>query len=270
MKPLLVTLAIPGAFLVAGCSGTDVPTFETEVSQETLSNFSDGSAVVRVISAESSVLAPAAIGTSYTVSTARVPSAIIPSDSPFDIESTDLSPLVSTAYGEVHSGSVVINGNSYDVRMFTDSTSSVELISAYDAALDNKYTIVTGSKVSDIPTGDLDYTYTGQNLVAATNNTDFTAGGGSFSMTVNFEDKIGSIDATSSTANTSLTGEFEIDTDTGFFSGDNLRLDAPNIPSDHRAVIFGSFHDEAALGVSGLYYDSRNDPRVNGAIIGSR
>jgi hypothetical protein len=270
MKPLLVTLAIPGAFLVSGCLGTDAPTFETEIGQETLSNFTDGSAVVRVIAAEASVVAPAAIGTSYTVSTARVPSAIIPSSSPFDIETTDLSPLVSTAHGEVHSGSVVINGNSYDVRMFTDSTSSVELISAYDATLDDKYTIVTGSKVSDIPTGDLDYNYTGQNLVAATNNTDFIAGGGSFSMTVNFEDKTGTIDATSSTANTSLAGGFEVDTDTGFFSGDNLILNAPNLPSDTTAVILGSFHDEAALGVSGLYYDAGDSPLVNGAIIGSR
>jgi len=155
--------------------------------------------------------------------------------------------------------------------MFTDNNSSTELTSAYDASADEKYTIVTGSKVTNLPTGDLDYTYQGQNLVAATNNTDFNADGGSFSLTVNFDDRSGTISAsTNNQAVTSLSGPFTVNTETGYFSGDSLSLTAPNISGTSTAVITGSFHGDGATGVSGLYYDAGDNPLVNGAIIGSR
>jgi hypothetical protein len=255
------------ALLLAGCMGEGVV---SPVGQETLATFNDGSAVVRVIAEDAAAAAAAAAtSTSYTVSTARVPTTVIPAESPFEIEITDLSFLDSTPTGEVYSGTLTLNGNSYDVRMFTDDLSSTELISAFDALAGEKYTIVTGDQVSNIPTENI-YTYGGQNLVAATNNDDFTAGGGSFEMTVNFSTGAGQLTATSNTAATNLTGQFIVDTSTGYFSGDDLALTAPNLQSPTTAVITGSFHGDGAVGVSGLYYDAGDDPLVNGAIIGSR
>jgi hypothetical protein len=257
------------ALLLAGCMGEGVV---SPVGQETLATFNDGSAVVRVIAedaAAAAAAAAAATSTSYTVSTARVPTTVIPAESPFEIEITDLSFLDSTPTGEVYSGTLTLNGNSYDVRMFTDDLSSTELISAFDALAGEKYTIVTGDQVSNIPTENI-YTYGGQNLVAATNNDDFTAGGGSFEMTVNFSTGAGQLTATSNTAATNLTGQFIVDTSTGYFSGDDLALTAPNLKGPTTAVITGSFHGDGAVGVSGLYYDAGDNPLVNGAIIGSR
>lgn len=258
MKVLYATTVL----LLAGCMGGGVV---SPVGQVTLDRFNDGSAVVRVVA--NGGAAAAASTNTYTVSTARVPTTDIPNESPFDIEVTDLSLFTSTAYGEVYSGSVELNGTSYDVRMFTDNGSSTELISALDASSGQKYTIVTGNQVSNVPTGDVDYSYEGQNLVAATNNEDFEADGGAFSMTVNFSTGLGELTATS--AETSLTGQFIVDTTTGYFSGDDLDLNAPNLQGTATAVITGSFHGDGATGVSGLYYDAGDSPVVNGAIIGS-
>ena len=266
LENLMKFLYATPALLLAGCMGEGVV---SPVGQETLATFNDGSAIVRVI-ADGEDAAAAAISTSYTVSTARVPTSVIPAESPFDIEITDLSFLDSTPTGEVYSGTLTLNGNSYDVRMFTDDLSSTELISAFDASAGEKYTIVTGDQVSNIPTENSIYTYGGQNLVAATNNDDFTAGGGSFEMTVNFSTGAGQLTATSNTAATNLTGQFIVDTSTGYFSGDDLALTAPNLQGPTTAVITGSFHGDGAVGVSGLYYDAGDNPLVNGAIIGSR
>ncbi len=254
------------ALLLAGCMGDGIV---SPVGQETLATFNDGSAVVRVI-ADGEAAAAAVSSNSYTVSTARVPTTVIPAESPFEIEITDLSPLITTQFGEVYGGTLMLNGNSYDVKIFTDNLSSTELITAYDASAGEKYTIVTGDQVSNLPTGNTTYTYEGQNLVAATNNTDFDAGGGSFSMFVNFNTGTGEITATSDSAATSLTGQFTVDTATGYFSGDALALSAPNVTGSTTAVITGSFHGDDAVGVSGLYYDAGDNPLVNGAIIGSR
>lgn len=253
------------AFLLAGCMGGGVV---SPVGQETLATFNDGSAVVRVIT-DGEDAAAAATSTSYTVSTARVPSTVIPAESPFDIEITDLSPFITTPFGEVYSDTLTLNGNSYDVRMFTDNRSSTELISAYDASAGEKHTIVRGDQVSNVPTENGIYSYSGQNLVAATNNTDFDAGGGSFEMNVNFSTGAGELTATSNGAGTNLTGQFIVDTSTGYFSGDDLALTAPNLTGSTTAVITGSFHGNGAVGVSGLYYDAGDSPLVNGAIIGS-
>ena len=239
------------------------------VGQETLATFNDGSAVVRVI-AEDAAAAAAATSTSYTVSTARVPTTVIPAESPFEIEITELSPLITTPFGEVYDGTLMLNGNSYDVKMFTDHLSSTELITAYDASAGEKYTIVTGDQVSNLPTENSTYTYEGQNLVAATNNEDFPAGGGTFIMMVDFNTGTGTVSASSTTAGTTLSGQFNVDTSTGYFSGDDLALTAPNLTGSTTAVITGSFHGDGAAGVSGLYYDAGDNPLVNGAIIGSR
>jgi hypothetical protein len=125
------------ALLLAGCMGEGVV---SPVGQETLATFNDGSAVVRVI-AEDAAAAAAATSTSYTVSTARVPTTVIPAESPFEIEITDLSPLITTQFGEVYGGTLMLNGNSYDVRMFTDNLSSTELITAF-------YLYLRGAKFS--------------------------------------------------------------------------------------------------------------------------
>lgn len=253
------------AFFLAGCMGGGTV---SPVGQETLATFSDGSAVVRVITNDGAAAA-AVSNRSYTVSTARVPTTVIPAESPFDIEITDLSPLVTTPHGEAYSGTVTLNGNSYDVRMFTDNNSSTELISAYDATAGEKYTIVTGDQASNIPTENLIYSYDGQNLVSATNNIDFSAEGGSFLMSVNFSTGTGQLTAESSSGEITLAGQFIVDATSGYFSGDNLVLNAGTVLVNSPAVITGSFHGDGAVGVSGLYYDSGDSPVLNGAIIGS-
>jgi hypothetical protein len=132
---------------------------------------------------------------------------------------------------------------------------------------DTKWTVVTGASVSAMPTGG-SFVYTGQNLVSNTDNTN--AGGGSFTMNVNFGTLSGDISAVSVSAGTSLTGEFTFDSDTGYLFGEGLILTAP-VYGDRSvaAVLEGGFHGNGASGVSALYYEDSDTPLVSGAVIGS-
>ena len=250
---------------LTGCGGSGGTTNVTDGPQQTsLATFTDGFSVVRRVDTGGSLASAATVN---TVSTARVPTTEIPEDDPFKIEVSDLTLLTTTANGKVYNGNVTLNGDVYSVRMFTEDNSSTQLISALNTADSKKWTIVSGDAPSNLPSGTA--TYTGQNLISNTDNTN--PGGGSFTMSVNFSNNSGSLTATSTTANSSLSGSFNIDPATGYFSGNNLTLNAPALSGGtSNAIIYGSFHGNGATGVSGLYYDDATAPLVNGAIIGTK
>ena len=250
---------------LTGCGGSGGTTNVTDGPQQTsLATFTDGFSVVRRVDTGGSLASAATVN---TVSTARVPTTEIPEDDPFKIEVSDLTLLTTTANGKVYNGNVTLNGDVYSVRMFTEDNSSTQLISALNTADSKKWTIVSGDAPSNLPSGTA--TYTGQNLTSNTDNTN--PGGGSFTMSVNFSNNSGSLTATSTTANSSLSGSFNIDPATGYFSGNNLTLNAPALSGGtSNAIIYGSFHGNGATGVSGLYYDDATAPLVNGAIIGTK
>lgn len=250
---------------LTGCGGSGGTTNITDGPQQTsLATFTDGFSVVRRVDTGGSLASAATVN---TVSTARVPTTDIPEDDPFKIEVSDLTLLTTTANGKVYNGNVTLNGDVYSVRMFTEDNSSTQLISALNTADSKKWTIVSGDAPSNLPSGIA--TYTGQNLISNTDNTN--AGGGSFTMSVDFSNNSGSLTATSTTASSSLSGNFNINPSTGYFSGNNLTLNAPALAGGtSNAIIYGSFHGNGATGVSGLYYDDAAAPLVNGAIIGTK
>ena len=232
--------------------------------QTSLATFTDGFSVVRRVDTGSSLASAATVN---TVSTARVPTTEIPDDDPFKIAVSDLTLLTTTANGKIYTGNVTLNGDVYSVRMFTEDNSSTQLLSALNTADSKKWTIVSGDAPSNLPSGMA--TYAGQNLISNTDNTN--PGGGSFTMSVDFANNSGSLSAISTAASSSLSGSFNIDPSTGYFSGNNLTLTAPALSGGtSNAIIYGSFHGNGATGVSGLYYDDAAAPLVNGAIIGTK
>ena len=250
--------------VLSACGGT-TSSIANGPQQVSLASFADGFSVVRRVDTNSNLASAATVN---SVSTARVPTTAIPNEDPFEIQVSQLELLTTTASGKVYkSDSLVLNGDTYEVRMFLEDNSSTQLISALNTSDNKKWTIVSGDAPSNLPTGPV--TYSGQNLISNTDNSN--PGGGTFTMSVDFANNEGSLNATSTAANSSLTGNFTVDPSTGYFSGDNLTLNAPALSGGtSNAIIYGSFHGSGASGVSGLYYDDSNSPLVNGAIIGTK
>lgn len=263
MKRLVIIM--PLTVLSACGGGGSSSSVSTGPQQVSLASFTDGFSVVRRVDNNSNLASAATVS---SVSTARVPTTVIPDEDPFDIQVSQLDFLLTTASGEVYaSDTLVLNGDTYEVKMFLEDDSSTQLISALNTSDNKKWTIVSGDAPSNLPTGTA--TYSGQNLVSNTDNTN--PGGGTFTMSVDFDNDTGSLNATSSTASSTLTGNFTVDSSTGYFSGDDLTLNAPALSGGtSNAIIYGSFHGSGASGVSGLYYDDANSPLVNGAIIGTK
>lgn len=262
---MFITYSAIAIIFLAGCGGSGVTTNVTDGPQQTsLATFTDGFSVVRRVDTGSSLASAATVN---TVSTARVPTTEIPDDDPFKIAVSDLTLLTTTANGKIYTGNVTLNGDVYSVRMFTEDNSSTQLISALNTADSEKWTIVSGDAPSNLPS--VIATYAGQNLISNTDNTN--PGGGSFTMSVDFANNSGSLSAISTAASSSLSGSFNIDPSTDYFSGNNLTLTAMALSGGtSNAIIYGSFHGNGATGVSGLYYDDAAAPLVNGAIIGTK
>ncbi len=263
MKRLVIIM--PLTVLSACGGGGSLSSVSTGPQQVSLASFTDGFSVVRRVDNNSNLASAATVS---SVSTARVPTTVIPDEDPFDIQVSQLDFLLTTASGEVYaSDTLVLNGDTYEVKMFLEDDSSTQLISALNTSDNKKWTIVSGDAPSNLPIGIA--TYSGQNLIATTDNS--VSGGGTFTMSVDFDDDSGSLIATSTTASSTLTGNFTVDSSTGYFSGDNLTLNAPALSGGtSNAIIYGSFHGNGASGVSGLYYDDASAPLMNGAIIGTK
>ena len=261
--------------LLAGCMGSNDEGGLVEQNNEVtrLDDFSDGYVILRVLTDPSAVtravdgeaVSQRSAGT--MVSTVRAPTADLSNQNPLSISSEDLTLYLTKPNGSIYTGILTLGDDEFDVRMFTEDGSDTYLVSALNMSDDTKWTVVTGASVSAMPTGG-SFVYTGQNLVSNTDNTN--AGGGSFTINVNFGTLSGDISAVSVSAGTSLTGEFTFDSDTGYLFGEGLILTAPIYEGESvAAVLEGSFHGNGASGVSALYYEDSDTPLVSGAVIGS-
>ena len=140
--------------------------------------------------------------------------------------------------------------------------------------------VVSGNMVDRVPLGE--FTYAGTTLEGTLgdtyleDNVPFThIYNGTFRMNVNFTNQRGSIETltvTNDGYNSILSGEFSIDLTDATFSGSqlNYNIDHPYF-SDYNglATIYGSFHNQDAKGVSGIYHGNSNRKHAGG-FIGAR
>ena len=171
-------------------------------------------------------------------------------------------------------GHVSFGGPNIDADWYIDLDSSANAL-----MISNNIAITNGDPVSSIPVGR--YTYNGTNLMTSTVSPSIDEG--SFSMSINFSNETGTISGTTNDrdirTSSRISGNFNVDTSNGTFSGNNLTFTRyftylTNIsPSINDASIHGSFHDSGAKGVSGIYYNTYSTnlpPTWYGAIIGAR
>jgi len=135
---------------------------------------------------------------------------------------------------------------------------------------ENSLTVIaSGTEVSEMPaTGEFDYK--GSNFAIgglSEDNDDIYDAYGTFDATVNFATGKGSIDLGFENIPVYIDGDFNVDTATGIFVGDDLAINTLGGSVD-TATIHGNFHGEGASGMTGIYTNNIADPNFIGAIAG--
>ena len=145
--------------------------------------------------------------------------------------------------------------------------------------------VVSGSAVNQIPVGE--FTYVGTAIEGTLGGTYLNEEnepvtqfywGGIFEMNVDFSAGRGSIEMTNGNPSNSnenwsnLSGNFNINMADATLHGNNLTYVRENFilgDYDGEATVYGSFHGEEAVGVSGIFYGN-SDRKFAGGLIGAR
>jgi len=136
-------------------------------------------------------------------------------------------------------------------------------------AEDSFMVIASGTEVSEMPArGEFDYK--GSNFAIeglSEDNDDIYETYGTFDATVNFATGKGSIDLGFENIPVNIDGDFNVDTATGIFVGDDLEINSIG-GTFGTATIHGNFHGVGATGMTGIYTDNAAEPDLIGAIAG--
>ena len=181
-----------------------------------------------------------------------------------------------TLFANVKRGEILWQRKNHDVTEYEDKASRVRAVFAFNEEGDLDL-LTIGPEVNDLPTGEM--TYNGTNLLAVRDDSK-NVHVGEFSLSVNFGNGTGEITHARSMLNgttdqfSDLTGNFAVNAETGNFSGNELDLIIHPLDALNREVleasIYGSFHGNDAVGISGLYHNNAGSPEYVGAIVGAR
>ena len=138
--------------------------------------------------------------------------------------------------------------------------------------------LIIGSSVNGLPEGVV--TYNGTNLLAVGDGSE-NFYHGEFLIEVDFGNGVGEImyartemsELNSRISN--LSGNFTVDSKTGNFTGEELdlviySLNRTSNRKEFKATIYGAFHGNDAVGMSGLYHNKSDSPLYVGAIVGAQ
>ena len=172
----------------------------------------------------------------------------------------------SNNYGDFHLAAATTGGTPVYGFYYNDFSEPVDLM--YLTGNGKAFVGVSGSDVSNIPSGS--YSYTGTNIIGV-RGTD-AVNLGYFTMNVNFTSGTASLAGSTfngSTPSSSIAGSgISINSSDGTFTSNDLTLITPS--SNNSATIHGNFHGSGATGVTALYTDNARTPVFVGAIVGTR
>jgi len=251
MFRLAATIGAVG--LLAACGGGD-GTSATLPKVTTLAVFGDSAGVARVQNDQLTMTVMAPDNQSFK-----------PTNDEVAVDTSGLRFVNSNAYGDFYAGTVTINGTPVKTSVYEDDSGQSFILFAYNSQA--SVLAAFGPNVSNIPAGT--HIYNGTNVIGERS----TSAGetGTFSMTVNFD--AGTAAISGSTSNSTIGGSgIAVNNTTGTFQGSNMNL-VVNGYNDGKSVsssIYGSFHGNGAVGVSGIYHDNSSTPVFAGAIAGSR
>ena len=209
-------------------------------------------------------------------SIANVDGVVTVTDNDITLTPPSLTPT-SVSGGIIYEGEVTVGGDTAAFAVYIHDSKNVAAFESDDpdgSAEDNFfYSFSTfGRRVSNIPTGDMDFSYDGLNAITSAASNPQR---GSFTMSVNFADRlVKNLTATAgSGADASMvTGSnIPINTDHGTFAG-GINLSGQYVGGNAiQGRILGDFHGNGATEVSGIYYDTNTaSPTYGGIIAGSR
>ena len=123
--------------------------------------------------------------------------------------------------------------------------------------------IASGTEVSNIPTAG-EFSYEGSNFMTNLGEDEIDGDYGTFEASVNFATGKGVIDLDFENKPVMIDGDFNVDTATGIFVGDDLEINS--MGGVNTATIHGNFHGDGATGMTGIYTDNVAEPNFIGAI----
>ena len=140
---------------------------------------------------------------------------VIPGE--LELDADDFTATASTQIVGKLDGHVSFGGPNINAVWYIDLDSSANALMIF-----NNVAITNGDPVSNVPVGR--YTYNGSNFMTSPDSPFIDAG--SFSMSINFSNETGSISGTTNDPNnrtsSRISGNFNVDTSNGTFSGNNL------------------------------------------------
>ena len=180
-------------------------------------------------------------------------------------------------FSNVKSGDIRWQRKIHTVTEFEDKVSSARAVISFNE--ENKFDLlIIGSVVNNLPNGELSYNGTNLLAVRDDNQENYL---GEFLIQVDFARGTGRItEANTNQSDTAiqysnLSGNLIVNTGTGTFNGNELDLIVNPMGDDSareelKVTIYGSFHGNGAVGVTGLYHDNADSPEYIGAIVGAR
>ena len=180
-------------------------------------------------------------------------------------------------FSNVKTGNIRWQRKIHAITEYEDKVSNARTVISFNE--ENKFDLLTiGSAVNNLPNGEL--SYNGTNLLAVRDDNEGNYLG-EFLIQVDFARGTGRIsEANTNQSDTAiqysnLSGNLIVNTGTGTFNGNELDLiinpmgDA-SAREELKATIYGSFHGNGAVGITGLYHDNADSPEYIGAIVGAR
>ena len=238
--------------LLSGC-GAGLQT----ASYTTVSIFDDASGVFRAVNTKSGIkgggLSPNVVNEVNAANKGTGATAV-------DVSSFAL--LSSNSLGKIRQGTISLGSYSANVTVFQNTSESADLTLMEVPNIAN-FLINRGKVLAGYPVGN--YTYTGQHAAGA-RRVGGTPELGSFSLNANFNS--GTYTYTGSTANTSLVGSGIIDKVNGGIAGNSFTLRTQF--SSYPATMYGDFHGNNAVDVSGIFHTNDSNPDYAGGFVGSR
>ena len=242
--------------LLSGC-GAGLQT--TKANWSTVSIFNDASGVFRVVNTKKGL-----IGGGISPNVVNEVNAANKGTGATAIDVSSFALLSSNSLGKIRQGTISLGSTSANITVYQNTSESADL-TLTEVPNTMNFLIHRGKILAGYPVGN--YTYTGQHAMGR-KRVGVTPELGSFSLNANFNS--GTYTYTGSTANTSLVGSGLIDKVNGGLAGNSFTLSLRNQSSSYSTTMYGNFHGNNAVDVSGIFHTNDSNPDYAGGFVGSR
>lgn len=250
-------IGLSATLLLAACGGGATSTSGTYTSVRV---FSDAAGVVRAVSSsgERAVIITPNVAQFVNLANTTPEQTLVQ----YEVKDFEITRVLTTN-ANLRSGAITQNGVVINVYGVEDLGGEAGAIYAEVPNTAN-FVYSVGSSYGSAPTGTFSYEGTLATGIRSVSDPQLELG--SFILVANFDQRTYGISG--STLSDTIDGTGVLNTSTGTFQTDNLRMVTSS--TSRTATMYGQFHGVSAQSVSGVFHTNENDPVFAGAFVGSR